>query len=115
LKQLAEEGAVQVFRPLQGSDYILGAVGILQFEVTMARLMAEYNVDAAYEAVNFSVARWITCDDNKLLKEFERKNIHNLANDSEGCLTFLTTSEWQLGFAVEQNPDIEFHKTRENI
>ena len=38
LVQLAEEGAVQVFRPLMGSDYILGAVGVLQFEVTMARL-----------------------------------------------------------------------------
>ncbi|MDP2838615.1 MAG: peptide chain release factor 3, partial [Syntrophales bacterium] len=38
LAQLSEEGAVQVFRPLFGNDYILGAVGILQFDVTMARL-----------------------------------------------------------------------------
>ena len=39
LLQLAEEGAIQVFRPLIGSDYIMGAVGVLQFEVTMARLL----------------------------------------------------------------------------
>ncbi|MBU2228307.1 MAG: peptide chain release factor 3, partial [Proteobacteria bacterium] len=35
LAQLSEEGAVQVFRPLVGNDYILGAVGVLQFDVTM--------------------------------------------------------------------------------
>jgi peptide chain release factor 3 len=42
LTQLVEEGAVQLFRPLLGNDLILGAVGVLQFEVTMARLKTEY-------------------------------------------------------------------------
>jgi peptide chain release factor 3 len=65
LTQLAEEGAVQVFRPILGNDYILGAVGVLQFDVTMARLKAEYGVDAIYEPVNFAVARWIECGDRK--------------------------------------------------
>ena len=59
LTQLTEEGAVQVFRPVFGADYILGAVGILQFEVTMDRLKNEYGVDAIFEPVNFSVARWV--------------------------------------------------------
>ncbi len=113
LTQLAEEGAIQVFRPVKGSDFILGAVGLLQFEVTMARLKAEYAVDATYENVDFAVARWTTCDDSKIMKEFEKKNPFNLAKDSEGCLTFLTTSDWQLGFAMENNPEITFHKTRE--
>ena len=53
LIQLAEEGAVQVFRPLIGADYIMGAVGVLQFEVTMARLKNEYGVDAVYEPINY--------------------------------------------------------------
>jgi peptide chain release factor 3 len=113
LIQLAEEGAIQVFRPIKGADYILGAVGLLQFEVTMARLKTEYGVDATYESVDYGVARWITCDDPKKIKEFEKQNSFNLAKDSEGCLTFLTTSEWQLGFAMENNPDVTFHKTRE--
>ena len=65
LIQLSEEGAVQVFRPIIGSDYILGAVGVLQFDVTMARLKAEYRVDAVYEPVNYSVARWVNCTDRK--------------------------------------------------
>ena len=63
LTQLAEEGTIQVFRPKINNDYILGAVGILQFDVTMARLKAEYGVDAGHEQVDLSVARWITCDD----------------------------------------------------
>lgn len=113
LIQLAEEGAVQVFRPLTGSDFILGAVGVLQFDVTMARLKAEYGVDAAYTTINYSVARWVTSDNPKKLSEFEKSNIMDMARDAEGHLCFLTTSEWQLGFAVEQNPDIIFHKTRE--
>jgi peptide chain release factor 3 len=113
LLQLAEEGAVQVFRPLQGSDYILGAVGVLQFEVTMARLKNEYAVDAVYENIDFGVTRWVTCSDKKKLDAFQSRNSHNLAIDAEGYLSYLTTSEWQLGFIEEQNPDIKFHKTRE--
>ncbi|MBW2175822.1 MAG: peptide chain release factor 3 [Deltaproteobacteria bacterium] len=113
LMQLSEEGAIQVYRPLSGNDYILGAVGVLQFDVTMARLKAEYGVDAEYEPVNFSVARWVDCKDPKKLAEFEKNNQANMARDAEGSLSFLTTSEWQLGFNQEAWPDIEFLKTRE--
>ncbi len=113
LIQLAEEGAVQVFRPLLGSDYILGAVGVLQFDVTMARLKSEYGVDAVYEAVDYNVARWIDCPDCKKLPEFEKRNMANLARDAEGCLTYLTVSEWQLNYCKEQWPDIAFYKTRD--
>lgn len=45
LIQLSEEGAVQVFRPLMNNDLIVGAVGVLQFDVVVARLKAEYNVE----------------------------------------------------------------------
>jgi peptide chain release factor 3 len=113
LIQLSEEGAVQVFRPIMGSDYILGAVGILQFDVTMARLKAEYSVDAIYEPVDYNVARWVGCDDPKKLSKFEKSNIANLSRDAEGSLTYLTTSQWQLNYCMEQWPDIEFFKTRE--
>jgi len=112
---LAEEGAIQVFRPLIGSDYIMGAVGILQFEVTMARLKNEYGVDAVYEPTNFKAARWVECTDKKKLSEFERSNHLALARDAEGFLTYLAESEWMLNFFMEKWPDIEFTKTRENI
>jgi len=114
LTQLSEEGAVQVFRPLLGADWILGAVGVLQFDVTMARLRNEYGVDAAYEPIDYATARWIECADKKKLAEFEKKNQGNLALDAEGNLTYLASSEWRLGHVAEQWPDINFVKTREH-
>jgi len=113
LIQLSEEGAVQVFRPVMGSDYILGAVGVLQFDVTMARLKAEYGVDAVYEPVDYAVARWVECEDRKKLAEFEKQNASHIARDAEGCLSYLAPSEWKLGYCMEQWPAITFHKTRD--
>ena len=113
LVQLADEGAIQVFRPVLGSVYILGAVGVLQFDVTMARLQAEYGVDAVYEPVDVQVARWIGCDDRKTMDRFEKENRANIALDAEGSASFLTTSEWQLEYCMKEWPDILFFKTRE--
>jgi peptide chain release factor 3 len=114
LTQLSEEGAIQVFRPLINSDYIVGAVGVLQFDVTMERLKNEYGVDAIYEAIDYSTARWIGSEDPKKLAEFEGKNQANLALDAEGNLSYLAPSEWRLGYVMEQWPDILFAKTREH-
>lgn len=114
LAQLAEEGAIQVFRPLMGNDYILGAVGLLQFDVTMARLLSEYGVETVYENVDLKTARWIDCKDKKKLEDFEKKNQSNLAIDAEGNLTYLALSEWRLSNTMEQWPQIQFHKTIEH-
>ena len=113
LKQLAEEGAIQVFRPVTGSDIILGAVGVLQFDVTMARLKSEYGVDAVYEPVEVAAARWIACEDRAKMAEFEKNNSASLAIDAEGHLSFLAASDWRLGHCMEQWPEIEFIKTRD--
>ena len=113
LKQLAEEGAVQVFRPVTGRDFILGAVGVLQFDVTRARLKSEYGVDAVYEPVEVAAARWVACDDRKKMAEFEKNNSTRLAIDAEGHLSFLAASEWRLGHSMEQWPEIDFFKTRD--
>jgi len=113
VNQLVEEGAIQLFRPLVGNDLILGAVGVLQFEVTMARLKAEYSVDAVYEPINFTVARWVSCDNKQKLADFEKFRSSNLARDVEGNLTVLAESQWQLDFFQEKWPEIHFHKTRE--
>jgi peptide chain release factor 3 len=115
LTQLAEEGAVQFFRPLVGNDYILGAVGILQFDVTMARLKAEYGVDADYEPVTFAAARWVTSEDKKKLSAFEKEKNASLAHDYQGRLAYLAPSLWRLENAMEEWPEITFHKTRELV
>jgi len=114
LIQLAEEGAVQLFRPLINTDYILGAVGVLQFDVIISRLKTEYGVDAIYEGIDYATARWIQCGDRKILADFEKKNQASLALDAEGNLTFLASSEWRLSHNIEQWPQVTFLKTREH-
>ncbi|MBW1913956.1 MAG: peptide chain release factor 3, partial [Deltaproteobacteria bacterium] len=114
LVQLAEEGAVQFFRPIFGSDYILGAVGMLQFDVTMARLKDEYWVNAVYEPVNHATARWIKCDNNRLLEEFKVDKQSYLFLDAEENLTYLAPSTWELDYVIEKWPGIEFLKTLEH-
>lgn len=114
LNQLAEEGAIQVFRSVVGNDVILGAVGALQFDVTMARLQSEYGVDADYEPADYTAARWIECEDRRKLQEFERKEQSNMAYDADGHLSYLAPSEWRLEYVSKQWPDISFRKTRES-
>ncbi len=113
LLQLTEEGAVQIFRPLLRNEYILGAVGVLQFDVTVARLKAEYGVEADYEPVEWTTARWISCKDPKKLEEFKKIHQHFLALDGEGNLAFLADGEWRLRHVSEKHPDMEFHQTQE--
>ena len=113
LVQLAEEGTTQVFRPLMGADWIIGAVGVLQFDVVMHRLEHEYGVKAAYEPVSYVTARWIT-GDRKQLDEFTRKESMHLYNDGEGNLAYLAGSQWRLENTMENWKDLDFHATREH-
>lgn len=114
LVQLSEEGAVQVFRPLINNDLIVGAVGVLQFDVVVARLKSEYNVDALYESVNVSTARWVECGDAKKLDEFQRKNEVNLALDGGDNLTYIAPTMVNLNLTQERYPEVKFRKTREH-
>ncbi|MEJ2108208.1 MAG: hypothetical protein P8X48_12925 [Acidiferrobacteraceae bacterium] len=114
LDQLSEEGATQVFRPINRNEVILGAVGVLQFDVVAYRLKDEYGVECSYEPVNVHTARWVHCDDERKLEEFRRKNEINLAIDSGGSLTYLAPTHVNLTLAMERWPDVEFIATREH-
>lgn len=114
LTQLSEEGATQVFKPLNSNELILGAVGILQFDVVAYRLKHEYNVDCAYENINVYTARWVNCDDSKYLEEFKIKAFDNLALDGGNQLTYLAPSRVNLNLIQDRWPDIKFFETREH-
>ncbi len=114
LIQLCEEGATQLFRPLANNDLILGAVGVLQFDVVAYRLKNEYGVDSAYEPVDVNTARWVECADARMLEDFKRKNDARLAVDSSGALTYLAPSRVNLNLAMERWPEVRFHATREH-
>lgn len=114
LQQLSEEGSTQVFFPLNNNDIVVGAVGVLQFEVVAYRLKDEYKVDAIYEHVTVNTARWVITDDNKQLEELKRKNSDNLAIDGGGHLTYLATSRVNLQLVEERYSNITFAATREH-
>ncbi|PCK09891.1 MAG: peptide chain release factor 3 [Alteromonadaceae bacterium] len=114
LQQLSEEGSTQVFFPLNNNDIVVGAVGVLQFEVVVYRLKDEYKVEAIYEPVNVATARWVECDDEKKFAEFKRKCSDNLSLDGGGYLTYLAPTRVNLSLSQERYPEVKFDSTREH-
>jgi peptide chain release factor 3 len=111
--QLCEEGATQLFRPLRNNDMILGAVGILQFDVAAQRLKDEYGVEAIVESINVATARWVECDDPKMLEQFKTKAHDNLALDGDDQLVYLAPTRVNLDLTMERWPEVRFLATRE--
>ncbi|HEY0962957.1 MAG TPA: peptide chain release factor 3 [Pseudomonadales bacterium] len=113
LTQLSEEGSTQVFMPTRNNDLIVGAVGVLQFEVVAYRLKDEYNVEAVYEPVGIHTARWVEGEPAKI-EEFKRKAADNIAIDGGGHLTYLAPTRVNLSLTEERWPDLRFFATREH-
>ena len=113
LDQLSEEGATQVFRPTSNSSQILGAVGILQFDVVAHRLKYEYGVDCQFETVGVATARWVSGSD-KDIEQLKIKAGNNIAIDSAGMLTYLAPSMVNLQLTEERHPELIFSSTREH-
>lgn len=115
LLELSEEGATQIFRPLNSNNLILGAVGVLQFDVVANRLKNEYKVECAYDVVNIACARWVYADDVKILNEFRNKAHDNLALDGHDSLIYLAPTQVNLRIVMERNPDVKFFATRDQF
>lgn len=114
LTQLSEEGSTQVFMPMKNNDLIVGAVGVLQFDVVAYRLQDEYKVDCIYEPISIYTARWVSSSDNTKLEDFKRKAAENIALDGGGHLTYLAPTRVNLSLMEERWPELEFHATREH-
>jgi peptide chain release factor 3 len=112
LEGLGEEGVTQLFRPLIGSDFIVGAVGQLQFEVMADRLAGEYDLDVVFEPAPFAEARWLA-GAKADIEDFSGKHRTAMAEDIDGALVFLAKSAWEIGYVGEKFPKLEFLKTRE--
>ncbi len=113
LIQLSEEGATQVFQPLANNDLILGAVGILQFDVVAHRLKTEYSVDCMFEAVPVSTARWVKFTNPADESGFIKRNEQYLALDGQKTLVYIAPNRANLQLVSQRWPDVEFLATRE--
>ncbi len=89
-------------------------MGVLQFDVVAYRLKSEYNVECSYEHVNVVTARWIECEDEKMLEQFQQKPMISLAIDGGENLTYLAPTHVNLQLTMERWPEIKFRETREH-
>jgi peptide chain release factor 3 len=113
LEQMAEEGITRVFKPLIGSDWIVGVVGPLQIEVLAERIRSEYDLKMHFESAPYETARWIAAEDPKLLKRFLEETRSACAEDHDGAPVFLARNAWELNRTVKDWPALNFQTTRE--
>ena len=109
LDQLSEEGAVQVFYEENRvmSDPILGAVGVLQFEVLSYRLKHEYGVEVILDRLRYQHARWI--EGGVLEKEkFSVVGRTTSVVDVEGRPLVLFEDDWTLRRTEQENRHLKF-------
>ena len=113
LKQIAEEGGASVFKPVVGAEWIVGVVGVLQFEVMADRIKNEFNLPVMFEPTQYFTARWVSSEDKLEMKKFTDANRLNLAEDNDGALVFLARNAWHLNKAQEDFPKVKFAKVKE--
>jgi peptide chain release factor 3 len=109
LSQIEEEGAIQLFYPVNtGSrEPIMAAVGALQFDVVRFRLESEYNVETIMESLSYSAARWVRGDESEIAAIGNGRG-RMRAEDRDGRPVILFSTEWDLRFAEENARDVTF-------
>ncbi len=107
MEQIAQEGAIQIFKELEGGmeEVIVGVVGVLQLEVLEYRLKNEYNVDIRLQNLPYSFIRWV---DNVENDTFSIKNLALTSDtkkveDFKGRKLLLFTSAWNITWAEDHN------------
>jgi peptide chain release factor 3 len=112
LEELSEEGAVQLFfdRSRLERDPVLGAVGMLQFDVVLHRLKGEYGVEARLEHLPFRHARWVLGEPGDL-DEIERRTRASCLLDLEGRPLLLFPSDFTLHAVAKNVPELQLAST----
>jgi len=107
--QLRQEGVVQVMYSADQlrREPILGAVGELQFEVIVARLQAEYNVETVIERLPYSIACWVDGDETEI-RTIRWSSVSMRLLDYDKRLVVLLDSIWQLRYTIKDHPNLKF-------
>jgi peptide chain release factor 3 len=107
VNELREEGAVQVLYDTDASkrDPILAAVGQLQLEVVQYRLENEYGVKTRLEAMEFTVARWVS-GGWPALEAVGRIFNCKTVRDPWDRPVLLFRNDWNLNQLREDHPDL---------
>lgn len=114
LTELTEEGVIQVFTTHHSKERLIGAVGMLQFDVTQFRLTHEYGSSCIFESVDYTIACWVSCSNKKIWDNFFGLYENKIAFDSKNRYVLLANNRWILDRIIEEYPDIQFSFTSEN-
>jgi peptide chain release factor 3 len=106
IQQLVQEGAIQLFKTVKTDEYLLGAVGQLQFEVFEARMRNEYNVEVLMERQGSKIARWIEGDQ---VNENLSSSRSLLVTDRFEKKAFLFENDFALRWFQEKNPEVKLY------
>ncbi|WP_194608835.1 peptide chain release factor 3 [Clostridium vitabionis] len=109
IEQIAQEGAIQIFRETSGGmeEIIVGAVGVLQFDVLTFRLKNEYNVEVALDQLPYEYIRWITNWEEIDLDAIQGTSDMKMIQDMKGNPLLLFAHEWSVGMVEERNPKLK--------
>lgn len=109
LEQLCEEGVVQLLKKPGGTslDVVLGAVGVLQFEVFEWRLATEYNVKISINNLPFSFSKWVDGDEAQM-RSLRGESEYLVVETQEERQLCLFRTEWSFKWAKEQYPKLHF-------
>ncbi len=108
LREMAEEGVVQVFSPLDGTAPIVGVIGALQLDVLADRLINEYGLQTGFDPAPCDTVRWIQADNPADLQRFIEKNRSSVATDLDDAKVYLASSAFNLQWTAERNAEIKF-------
>lgn len=103
MEQLVQEGAIQLYKTWHTEEYILGAVGQLQFEVFQYRLLNEYHSEVTMQPLGRKIARWINEDD---LDPSMSSSRNLLCRDRFGKPVFLFENEFAENWFKQKYPEI---------
>lgn len=108
--QLAQEGAIQVFRQkdLGIESFIVGVVGSLQLEVLEYRLLNEYSAQLLMNQLGYSVARWVYAENEKDIENLKGLDNGMLVYDKKDRPVILVNNEWALNWILDRNPNLQF-------
>jgi peptide chain release factor 3 len=115
LKEMAEEGVVQLFNPIDGTQPIVGVIGALQLDVLADRLTHEYGLQSGFDPAPCSTVRWISAPTPQALQAFIDTHRSTVAMDLEEAPVFLAASQFDLNWEQERNPDITFTDVKTTV
>ncbi|MGX7200361.1 peptide chain release factor 3 [Enterococcus nangangensis] len=104
INQLVQEGAIQLYKTYLSEEYILGAVGQLQFEVFQYRMLNEYNTEVILTPMGSKIARWIEPED---LDERMSSSRNILAKDRFDQPLFLFENRFAENWFKDKYPNVK--------